>query len=70
MSKKNYWLIFFAGVAVTLFILPLLSALGVPSYNDVLVLLFGEDSILAIVLSLSMIIILLFWMFKTTSRNA
>ncbi|PYZ94904.1 hypothetical protein CR194_05115 [Salipaludibacillus keqinensis] len=70
MSKQNYWLIFFAGVAVTLIILPLLSALGVPTFDDVLVLIFGEDSILAIVFSLVIIIILLFWMFKSANRNA
>jgi hypothetical protein len=69
-QKKSYWLTFFAGVAVTLFILPLLYALGFPTFDVVLVFLFGEVSILAIVFSLVLVIIILFWTFKFAKRNA
>lgn len=44
------------GVLATAFALPLLSALNVPTYDIVLVNLFGEGSIWAIVLSLLLIL--------------
>ncbi|MGE7838875.1 hypothetical protein [Viridibacillus arvi] len=58
MSKRKNTLIltFIMGVLITAFALPLLSALGVPSFDVVLVALFGEGSIWALVLSLLLIL--------------
>ena len=63
-KRKNYFLAFLGGVAVTLFILPLLYAIGIPTFDVVLVSLFGEDSILAIVFSLVLVTVTLFWLVK------
>ncbi|WP_263601188.1 hypothetical protein [Bacillus sp. PS06] len=43
--KLNHIWIFLMGVATTLVILPLAKALGIPSYDLLLVTLFGENSI-------------------------
>ncbi|QNK89577.1 hypothetical protein H7992_07950 [Sporosarcina sp. resist] len=69
MKKKNYVIAFIAGVAVTLFILPLLYALGVLSFDVVLNSLFGKDSILAIIFSLVLIIIILFLLVKYVNKK-
>ncbi|MFJ5770084.1 hypothetical protein [Psychrobacillus sp. NPDC093180] len=58
MSKRKNKMIsvFVMGVFATAFALPLLSALGVPTFDVGLVALFGEGSILALVLSLLLIL--------------
>ena len=43
--RKQLLLIFVMGVVISAVILPLTSALGVPSFNVLLVALFGEGSI-------------------------
>ncbi|MEK3953710.1 hypothetical protein [Psychrobacillus sp. FSL K6-1464] len=54
--KNTLILIFVMGVLATAFALPLLSALGVPSFDVGLVALFGEGNIWALVLSLLLIL--------------
>ncbi|HEY4554451.1 MAG TPA: hypothetical protein VIG80_14760 [Bacillaceae bacterium] len=54
--KKNLILTFLMGVLATAFALPLLSALGVPSFSVVLVALFGEGSSWALVFTLLLIL--------------
>lgn len=57
--RKQLLLIFVMGVVASAVILPLTSALGVPSFNVLLVALFGEGSIWAIAFSLLLIILTL-----------
>ena len=58
MSKRKNTLIltFVMGVLATAFALPLVRALGVPSFDVGLVALFGEGNIWAVVLSLLLIL--------------
>ncbi|MCM3743129.1 hypothetical protein M3193_03150 [Sporosarcina luteola] len=54
--KKMLILTFVMGVLATAVGLPLLSASGVPSFDVVLVALFGEGSVWAVALSLLLIL--------------
>ena len=58
LSKRKNTLIltFVIGVLVTALALPLLRALGVPSFDVGLVALFGEENIWALVLSLLLVL--------------
>ncbi|WP_409271601.1 hypothetical protein V1499_18835 [Neobacillus sp. SCS-31] len=58
MSKRKNTLIvtFVMAFLATALALPLLSAFGVPSFNVVLVALFGEGSVWALVLTLLLIL--------------
>lgn len=60
MNKQNKVLIltFVMGLLATAVALPLLSASGFPSFDVLLVAMFGEGSILAIGLSLLLIILM------------
>ncbi|KQL52558.1 hypothetical protein AN964_02735 [Heyndrickxia shackletonii] len=58
MSKKSRLLYFVMGLFTTLLLLPLLYALGVPSYADVLTAIFGDGSIIWAT-SFSLILLLL-----------
>ncbi|WP_277585149.1 hypothetical protein [Psychrobacillus antarcticus] len=45
MNKKNYILYFFTGIIVGMFlVIPLVEGLGLPSFTNVLVNLFGEPN--------------------------
>ncbi|MEK5389401.1 hypothetical protein NSQ59_03320 [Margalitia sp. FSL K6-0131] len=46
MSKKSRLLYFVMGLFTALLLLPLLYALGMPSYADVLTAIFGDGSII------------------------
>ncbi|SDN61642.1 hypothetical protein [Alkalicoccus daliensis] len=67
--KKNYILMFLGGIAAALFILPILQALGVPSFNEVLVSLFGEDNPLALAFSLLLVVIVIFLMVRLIKKD-
>ncbi len=69
-KNKNYWFTFFAGVTVTLFILPVLYALGVPTFDVGLGTLFGENSMLAASFSLLALLVILFWVVKNLKKVA
>ena len=69
-KKKNLILTFLMGVISAIFVLPLLSALGVPSFDTVLNSLFGEGSIWAIVFSLMLILLTIFCVGKTIKNNS
>ncbi|GKW46941.1 hypothetical protein [Planococcus sp. NCCP-2050] len=51
-KRKTALFAFGFGIIVILFILPLLSTIGIPSFDEVLTSLFGEKSIWAVVFSL------------------
>lgn len=68
-KKKNLILTFFMGVISGFFILPLLSALGVPSFDMVLTSLFGEGNIWAIIFTLLLILLTIFGVGKTIKSN-
>lgn len=59
-KKKIFILAFVIGVISTAFALPLLSALGVPSFDVVLTALFGEVNSGALVFSLMLILLITF----------
>lgn len=67
-KRKKMILPFVSGFLATAFILPLLSALGVPSFNGVLVALFGEGSIWVLILSLLLILLLTLGVWKIIKR--
>lgn len=54
MTKRNIKL-FVTGIITAAIIIPLLTALGVPNFDTLLVSLFGEGNIWAIVFSLLLI---------------
>lgn len=56
--RKTLILTFVMGILITAFVLPLLSAFGVPSFNTVLVAIFGEGSIWALAFSLLLILLI------------
>ncbi|MHA6253313.1 hypothetical protein [Oceanobacillus sp. CAU 1775] len=66
--NKKYVLVFIAGIATSLLVLPLLYALGVPTYDVLLASLFGENKILATGFSLILIIAILFGLVKYTKK--
>ena len=57
-KRKTALLAFGSGIIVTLFILPLLNAIGIPSSGVVLTSLFGEKSIWAVVFPLLVILLI------------
>ncbi|GAA0379526.1 hypothetical protein [Bacillus horti] len=64
--KLSLW--FLSGIMISALILPLISALGMPSYNVLLVSLFGEGSILALGFTLLLITFILVGVSKKTSK--
>ncbi|MGE6259900.1 hypothetical protein ACQKCU_18810 [Heyndrickxia sporothermodurans] len=58
--RKTLILTFVMGFFTTAFVLPLLSALGVPSFDAILVALFGEGSIWSLAFSLLLILLIAF----------
>lgn len=60
VNRKTAILTFGLGVAATLIVLPLLYALGVPSFEVVLTALFGEGNIWALVFTVLLILLILF----------
>lgn len=68
-KKKNLILIFVIGFASGLLGLPLLSTLGVPSFDVVLTALFGEGSIWALVFSIMLIFLVTFSVCKVIKRT-
>ncbi|KAB2331372.1 hypothetical protein [Bacillus mesophilum] len=54
--KKNLMLTFVMAILATAIALPMLSALGVPSFSVVLVSLFGGGNIFALIFSLILIL--------------
>lgn len=59
MNKKKF-AIFVMGFLTAVLALPLLSSLGVPSFDVVLTALFGEGNIWALVFSLTLILLATF----------
>ncbi|MBP3953518.1 hypothetical protein [Bacillus suaedae] len=70
MKKNNLFLLFLAGLSIPLLILPLLKMLGVPTYDVVLVELFGEGSKFAILFSLVLVSIIVLGLMKVVKRKA
>ncbi|WNF38343.1 hypothetical protein RJD24_07940 [Bacillaceae bacterium IKA-2] len=70
IKKSNLLLTFLMGVSITLLVLPLLNALGVPTFDIVLVALFGEENIWGIIFSLFLVLIIVFWLVKVVKKNA
>lgn len=70
MMKKRKLLLFIMGFLTTILLLPLLYAVGMPSFADVLTALFGEGSIWAMVFSLLLLLILAFGVGKIMKRSA
>lgn len=68
-KKKNNILLFALGVFVTLIALPLLSAMGIPSFDVILTAIFGEGNPWAIVFSVLLIAVVLFGMNKAIDRE-
>lgn len=61
MGKRgNLFLIFVLGIIATAVALPLLYAMGLPSFDVVLTTLFGEGSSLAVILCVALIGTILF----------
>lgn len=58
MRKKKIF-IFLTGFVLMILIMPLLSKLGVPSYNQFLTTVFGEQNIWAIVFTIILLTLLL-----------
>ncbi len=58
--NKKVFVIFVMGFLTTALALPLLSSLGVPSFDVVLTALFGEGNIWALVFSLTLILLATF----------
>ncbi|WP_026671921.1 hypothetical protein [Alkalihalobacterium bogoriense] len=69
-KKKNYWFTFFAGIVVALFIIPLLYALGVPTFDIVLENLFGENTIFPAVFSMIVVVLILFLVIKNHNKDS
>lgn len=69
-KKNNLFLLFLAGLSIPLLILPLLKVLGVPTYDVVLVKLFGEESKLATMSTLVLISIIGLGLMKVVKRKA
>ncbi|TMW71145.1 hypothetical protein [Alteribacter natronophilus] len=44
MSKKTYFIAFFAGMFIALFVEPVLSWFGIPTYRDLLHYMFGDPA--------------------------
>lgn len=59
-NRKTAILLFGSGVAATLLVLPLLYALGLPSFEVVLISLFGEGNSWALVFTVLLILLILF----------
>ncbi|MFJ5770161.1 hypothetical protein [Psychrobacillus sp. NPDC093180] len=57
-KKKIFIFAFVMGVISTAFVIPLLSALGAPSFDVVLTVLFGEGNIWASVFSIILILLI------------
>lgn len=68
-NKKNNILLFALGIFVALIALPLLSAIGVPSFDVILKAVFGEGNPWAIVFSILLIAVVLFGMNKAIERE-
>lgn len=68
-KKKNYILLFALGIFVALIALPLLSAIGVPSFDVILTAIFGEGNPWAAVFSILLIAVVLFVMNKAINRE-
>ncbi|MBU9673337.1 hypothetical protein KQ939_00455 [Planococcus sp. CP5-4] len=65
VNRKTAILLFGSGVASTLLVLPLLYALGLPSFEVVLISLFGEGNIWALVFTVVLILLILFSLRKS-----
>ncbi|GIN84434.1 hypothetical protein J6TS2_08200 [Heyndrickxia sporothermodurans] len=63
-------LTFVMGFFTTAFVLPLISALSVPSFDAILVALFGEGSIWALAFSLLLILLIAFGVRKAIKDYA
>ena len=68
-KKKSFLLTFVIGIASIIFGLPLLYALGVPTFDVVLTALFGEGNIWALVFSVMLIILIAFSVNKVTKSS-
>lgn len=60
MDKKS-WKYVILGLLIGLFVLPLLSYFGVPTYVDFLTAVFGENNLWGIVFSLGILILYIIW---------
>lgn len=67
MGKKFFN--FFMGFAVAILVLPLLYALGIPSFDVVLTAMFGEGNPWAFVFSLLLIGLVIFSMIKMSKKE-
>jgi len=70
MSKERKLLLFTLSFLIPILVLPLLYAMGMPSFADVLTSLFGEGSIWATVFSLLLLLFIAFGVGKIMKRNA
>ncbi|TFE01521.1 hypothetical protein [Jeotgalibacillus salarius] len=69
-TKKKNILYFVGGILTATLILPPLAAMGVPSFDVVLTVMFGEGNPLAIVFSIVLIAAVLFVMSRLAGGNA
>lgn len=65
VNRKTAILTFVSGVAATLIVLPLLYALGVPSFEVILTGLFGEGNPWALAFAALLILLVLFSLRKS-----
>ncbi|MDZ5710699.1 hypothetical protein [Jeotgalibacillus haloalkalitolerans] len=70
MSTKTKNILYFTGGILTAtLILPLLAAIGVPSFDVALTAIFGEGNPIALLFSAVLIAVLLFFMYKLARRE-
>ncbi len=67
MSKKKLAVMFIIGIISGMFIIsPILSFLGVPTFNDILTNIFDEKNPLALVISILVICLIIISIYKKT----
>jgi len=69
LSKKALFLLFIAGISITLIVLPLLEAIGVPSYATILEVVFGDNKLIGTLFSVAMVALLFFTGSKLIKRK-
>lgn len=69
-NKKKTLLISLAGLATGIFLVPpLLSALGVPGFDALLNSLFGENSLIAVIVSFLLILLVIFMIVRFVKKE-
>ena len=67
-KKRGLILIFIGGFFSAVFGSPILTAIGVPSFDVVLTTLFGEENPWALVFSITLIVLIIFGLSKMIER--